>query len=325
MNTRTGNKLKGCALLLLGIAMFGGIIAYSDIKNWDRLLNVRILPALLTIPASAATTFLVARRWGFIANEFSKKKHLALIAFFRCQAIASFLSQIFPKEIADLGGRTYWLNKQVGQSLFSAGLAVFWDRFFDLALLLCALPASIVFFSVTYPDVLAALTSLAGTLLVGGFLLTFTHGLILKATINLTTRLTGFIARFTRLALHLPEATELPPLSRRTVAALFGLTAAKLATLTFFTLCTVNALQLNISPWVLFFGIPVSQAAFVFSFTAGGMGVLEAGWFAVLSIAGVPGEDIGLFLIAQRILDTLSQLAVAAMTQFLTGSSHHCD
>jgi uncharacterized membrane protein YbhN (UPF0104 family) len=68
----------------------------------------------------------------------------------------------------------------------------------------------------------------------------------------------------------------------------------------------------------MLFGLPIVQISRVFSFTPGSLGVLEAGWYAVLSLGGIDGSLIIAFLIGQRVLISTFVLILAAVTQLVT-------
>jgi uncharacterized protein (TIRG00374 family) len=63
----------------------------------------------------------------------------------------------------------------------------------------------------------------------------------------------------------------------------------------------ILALGLSIPLSVLLPGIIVAQASLIFAFTPGALGILEGGWYMVLSAVGVPQIDRSTFLIGQRV------------------------
>lgn len=62
-----------------------------------------------------------------------------------------------------------------------------------------------------------------------------------------------------------------------------------------------KGINTNTSYFTILFGIPFAQLSFIFSITPGAMGVLEGGWLGVLTMAEIPRDTIGKFLIGQRI------------------------
>ena len=65
------------------------------------------------------------------------------------------------------------------------------------------------------------------------------------------------------------------------------------------------ALDMQVSPLIFLLGAPMGQLSFLLAFTPGGLGIFEAGWYAVLAQAGVPDNHISPFLIEQRVFTTL--------------------
>jgi uncharacterized protein (TIRG00374 family) len=59
-------------------------------------------------------------------------------------------------------------------------------------------------------------------------------------------------------------------------------------------------------PWeILILGVPLVQISLLLSFTPGSLGFLEAGWYAVLSMQGVPHQDIWSLLLGLRVTNYL--------------------
>ncbi len=86
---------------------------------------------------------------------------------------------------------------------------------------------------------------------------------------------------------------------------LLVLTTLKYAALMIWTLLLVRTLDLSIPPLLIWAGIPIAQLSLVLAFTPGGIGILEGGWYAVLTLAGLPNETISAFLLGQRLYWTL--------------------
>jgi uncharacterized protein (TIRG00374 family) len=74
-----------------------------------------------------------------------------------------------------------------------------------------------------------------------------------------------------------------------------------------------KAFNLNIPILVLIFGTPLGQIAYMFSFTPGGIGIFEAGWYGVLKYSGVDSQTGAMFVIGQRFL-TIILVGACAFT-----------
>lgn len=312
MTQSQGRIVKAILLLVLGVGMFVLVIDYADVKDWGRLLDIRLQPALLVLLFVACSISLVSIRWKTLSDAFGGK-NVSLASLYRCQALAAFLGQVLPKELTDFGGRTYWLQRQDGHTLFTAGLSVFWDRIFDILVLPFTLPSSIAFFTMFFPDHIAAIVILTTGIAVGASMTATGHKWMVKAALPVLAAGAAFLGRFSN-KLRMDTGYDIPQLSKKTVFFLFMISTIKTASFAMASLCSAWAFDLDISPWVILFGTPISQVAFIFSFTAGGLGVLEAGWLAVMTVAGVPSEDIGIFLIGQRLIITACQFIIAAVT-----------
>jgi uncharacterized membrane protein YbhN (UPF0104 family) len=102
-----------------------------------------------------------------------------------------------------------------------------------------------------------------------------------------------------RLSLDVPDFTGL---DRTIVLRVYALTLAKLACTMGRLYITALALELPIPLLLILLGVPIGQLSYVFAFTPGGLGIFEAGWFAVLTLGGVPAGSVTAFVVGQRVL-----------------------
>lgn len=72
-----------------------------------------------------------------------------------------------------------------------------------------------------------------------------------------------------------------------------------------------------ISPTVILLGTPAGQLTYLFAFTSGGLGIFEAGWFAILRLGGVTMEHVIIFVVGQRILTIILIGILATFSQLL--------
>lgn len=90
----------------------------------------------------------------------------------------------------------------------------------------------------------------------------------------------------------------------------FGCTAGRLVLFAF-------ALSVPISPALIILGTPIGQLSYLFAFTPGGLGIFEAGWFAILKIGGVTTAHALVFVVGQRIFTVILIGIVATFSQIL--------
>jgi uncharacterized membrane protein YbhN (UPF0104 family) len=75
-----------------------------------------------------------------------------------------------------------------------------------------------------------------------------------------------------------------------------------------------QALQPSVPSFVILMGMPVGQLSYLFAVTPGGIGIFEAGWFAVLTLAGCVGSMVTIFLVAQRVITFLCVVSWALLS-----------
>jgi uncharacterized protein (TIRG00374 family) len=100
---------------------------------------------------------------------------------------------------------------------------------------------------------------------------------------------------------------ELEVLQRRTVLRAYFLTAFGQIMLAVRAWLAAMAIGLDmITPLDTFIGIGLVQASILISVTPSALGFADAAWFVVLAGAGVPKENISVFLVALRIIEYLA-------------------
>jgi len=299
------------SLFLAGCALFAAMVWMGDGFDLRKLSNVRLWSFFWSVVITGGTTLLVAIRWGSLANSIGSKP-LPLIRYYNVFATTSFLSFILPKDIVDIGGRALWMKKKAGHTYTTAGTTLFWDRLLDGIVLIALLPTCMAYFfggqKTLFCTALAAVS-----IAVAGFLLWYLNQWTFRAIQTSFNAIIKLFGTLPILGKRLPETLDLPPIERRLCLNLFVLSAIKPLILSVQYALFAYAIGLDFSLSVMVFGTPLSQLAFLFAFTAGGLGVFEAGWFSILALGGIPSEDIGVFLIAQRIF-SITALAIVAGT-----------
>jgi uncharacterized protein (TIRG00374 family) len=221
--------------------------------------------------------------------------------------IGMLIGQVVPVTVGMLGGRPVALSLSQGVSLKRSALSVFLDKLFDLILaLLLVVPVAL--YLVGWISRTLAFGLIAGLVVLGGLVIAWQYEWMMRLMGQVAARLAKPIARVPvigqRLARRLPA--QMDRLSSETLVPNqlagrgFFLTLMMYALLSVRLFFISEALHLEI-PWYLFaMGVCVAQLALVFAITPGSLGFLEAGWGAVLGLAGLSQDQILIFVIARR-------------------------
>lgn len=300
---KRSKTITSLLLLMLGVALFATVLFHVGIPDLDKLQTVKPTFVVAGVAALAVIMAIMATRWRTFVVA-TGGSTVSWMRFFRCCSGMVFAGLFIPKDLADLGGRTYWLRKTGTRSGLNAGSTVFMDRMCDVIILACTLPWSLLALtrSISLPVALALMvcTICAATSLLAVFripLFTFLQYILC--------RLASLVTRIPWLAQWTFRPLDITTPSPRVIVISMLLSAIKPAAMALQYSMYALAFGLELPLTILAVGIPVCQAAFVFSFTAGGLGMLEAGWLGVFTLAGVSSDDVGLFILGQRLLDYL--------------------
>ena len=245
----------------------------------------------------------ISTRWAVVAKALSHQPIPARHKFFLFFVLNRLLGFLIPKDLADIGGRSLALTRHGVPATASVGSVVL-DRLFDVALACQLLPFALLYLS----GVTSAVQSLG--------LMAFSLILVLTAFVTAGGRISEWMltivnraAGFPRLA-RLKEIVALKDLSlTRLSVALFLraylLTVAK-HSFSFLRLCSFSAaLQEQIPFSIILVVMPVIQLAYMIAITPGSLGIVEGGWVAVLLASGITADNVGGFVLAQRLLPML--------------------
>lgn len=107
-------------------------------------------------------------------------------------------------------------------------------------------------------------------------------------------------------AIH--QLDEWDVLQKKTVLRAYFLTAAGQIMLAIRAWLAAMVVGLGITPFDTFVAIGLVQASMLISITPGALGFADAAWFVALAGAGVPKENVAVFLVAFRIIENLAIL-----------------
>lgn len=297
----------------LGLILFSLCLHLAGTVNWQKLVEINISWLVLGTGLVVALEVLFALRWHLFVSSLRRDIPLALLV--RIVAFTSFLGFLIPKDLADIGGRAILLSKDSPLSLADAGNTVLCDRLMDVYLLVLTLPSCLLY--------ILGRISLLWTFIIS--ISSVCAGLLLLLCIG-----DHLFSIFAYCLSLLKKLSERIPLLRGRIRAdiasihfrTFDLVLIYLITLLRYSLlCLVywacgQALSLPISLLSFFVAVSIIQLAFIFSFTAGGLGVLELGWLTVFSIMGIEADASATYILAQRVFFMLS-VAVAFMILWL--------
>ena len=298
-------------LLGVGLALVALLIHLGGVESLRRLTQVRPVPLFGTLLATFGITSAIAFRWGTLANALGGDRVAAWPDYYHYFIVGRGLGFVLPKDVIDLGSRTVWLNRRHNLTLPKASASVVLDRLSDVLVIMIFLLATLPYWLGWVQSSVAIGLMLGMAILVGG--------LLIVAYRPLGTGAVWLLNRGLRLVNYLPwlrerslEPLNVTGLDRGTVLRVylfglvkFGFTAARLVLF-------AMALSLPISPVLILLGIPLGQLSYLFAFTPGGLGIFEAGWFAILVLGGVAEGDATTFVVGQRVL-TMILIAILVL------------
>jgi uncharacterized protein (TIRG00374 family) len=308
--------LKHIFQLCLGLALFSLLLYFGDLDSLQQLTRLRWLPLLGVFFATLGIASAVAGRWGSITNALADRQVAPWYEYLRYFLFSRLLGFILPKDLTDLGGRTAVLYHSHAVSLTLAGASVLLDRLFDILSLMLFLPPALLYW-VGWISPLVAIGLMFGLAVVAGGLLFAGYG-------PLVTSATWLLNESLRLAHCLPwlqkrlsKLLSVPSLDRDVVLRVYLFSLAKFCCTAGRLIFLTMALSLPISPILILLGTPLGQLTYLFAFTPGGLGIFEAGWFAILRLGGVATEYATTFVVGRRVLTAMSVGMLALLSQML--------
>ncbi len=284
--------------LLTGLAILG-LFVYLGSPFGIEDLKFSPLPLFFAFIATIGITLSIAVRWGAFANRLANRKLISWGEYYHYFLINRVLGHIFPKDLSDMAGRTLCLKSR-DLPLIHSATSVVLDRVFDLlttgGFLIAAVPFWLKMCSAQQSILLMVCMPLLvlGVLTVNGRVFM----MILFNCLNLIIKLLIFIPYFKKIRMGFLSFENID--SRVAVNAfLLSLTKFFFTVLRF--VCFSMAMGGNISPELILLGTPLGQITYLVSFTPGGLGIFEAGWFAIFLAGGVEQAIAAQFVVVQRV------------------------
>jgi uncharacterized protein (TIRG00374 family) len=315
------NRLISRLINLAGVLALIAILYLGGVDAWRQIVQADLLYLLAAFVATVVWNLCAAYRWALIARQVSPQAaECPYRYFFTYQMLGMLTGQVVPISVGMLGTRPVALNLSRGVSLKRAALSVFLDKLFDVVLaVLLVIPVAV--YLAGWIGLPLALGLMGGAALAGALAIGWKYDRALQIIARIGSRAARLLARLPllgpRLARRLPEqldrlATE-TVLPNRLAAQVFALTVLQYALVSARMYTIAQALHLEIPWYLMAMGACVTQLTLIFSVTPGSLGFLEAGWGAVLGLAGLSSGQIYTFLIGRRAFVLLFTVANTLM------------
>jgi len=302
------NRILSWTINLAGVLAFALVLYVGGVEAWRQIAQADWRYVLGAFVTTLLWYLVAAYRWAVIAGPVTNETPPCPFRYyFVFHMIGMTTGQVAPITVGMLGGRPVALSLSRGVSLKRAGLSVLLDKLFDLILAL-VLAGPVALFLAGAIGLVPALVLMGLLVIVSALLFGWQYEQGARLVGGMASRLAQPLTRIPRvgqrLVRRLPE--QLHRLATETFLDNGAAVQAFFLTLVMYGLQGVRlcfiavALQLDI-PWhLLLMGVAVTQLTLIFSVTPGSLGFLEAGWGAVLGLAGLGSSEIFLFLIARR-------------------------
>lgn len=301
------NRILSWLINLGGVLAFALILYFGGVETWQQIVTGDWGYLLAALAVALLWNLVAAYRWQLIAERVAGRAICPFRYFFTYHMLGMFTGQIVPITVGMLGGRPVALSLSQEVSLKRSALSVLLDKLFDLILALL-LVGPVALYLVGWIERLLAFALMGGVVLLGALLIAWQYERGVRLAGQLGSRLAQPLTRLPvigqRLIRRLPQ--QLDRLTTETFLDNRSALHAFLLTLVMYSLLSVRlffiteAVHLGIPWYLLMMGIAVTQLALVFSVTPGSLGFLEAGWAAVMALAGLTNEQFYTYVIARR-------------------------
>lgn len=308
------------ALQVASLALFVLILVWGGPDAWHQIAGSDPRCFVISLLLLGAASMLSAARLQIIARSMAGHPVAPWTRFYYLSMTTRAIGLVMPRTLSTVGGKAVGLGA-LGVPAGRALWIVLLDNGLDLLVLAAATGPALLFLSYGLGwEFLGACLVVLALLAAAWWWLTSAGTLSPTSSIR---RLVAWAARrLPRLGGMLPgseaqEALNLFPPRPATLAAL-GWTAAlnSLLALCYYAISRSIGLA---QPWTVYAaGFAVTQLSLVVAVTPGGLGLVDAGWYGVLLLAGVPTQQALTFVIAQRAFIFVHVLAWAGASVLLS-------
>ena len=301
------NRVLSWAINLAGLLILVLILYLGGVEAWQQIIEGDWRYVLAAFASTLLWNLVAAYRWQLIANRVAGTEICPYRYFVMYHMIGMLVGQVVPITVGMLGARPVALSLSQKISLRRSALSVFLDKLFDLILaLLLVVPIGL--YLAGWIERPLAFGMIGAVILVSILLIAWQFERAVQLTGQVGTRLAQPLARLPRIGRRLVQRLpqQLDRLSSETFLHNSTAVRAFLLTLVMYALLAVRhvfiaqALHLEIPWYLLAMGVAVTQLTLIFAVTPGSLGFLEAGWGAVLGLAGLTLDQITTFVIGRR-------------------------
>jgi uncharacterized protein (TIRG00374 family) len=301
--------------ITIGAAIFALFVIIGGWENLARLRGVRPLPAAGAVLATIGITGSIAFRWGTVADTLVGRRVTGWFRYYYYFMMGRFLGFFLPKDVTDIASRTVMLNRFHGVPMSQSATSVVIDRLGDVLAMTVLLPACLPYW-LGWVSGLQGIGIMLGLALFFGLLLYIFHLRIAWIIERSMTFLAVIVRYIPGMKRHLYTSGRFPSFERGTLLTFYTTSVLKVVLTAFRFALFALALGIPIPFTLLVLATPLGQLSYMFSFTPGGLGILEAGWFGILVFSGISTDHASTFVVGQRVLTVAIITLLTAITHF---------
>lgn len=302
------DRLLSWAMNLAGVVILAVILILGGADAWRKITQADWRPLLAALGFSMVWYLVAAYRWTLIARQMGPEAAACPFRYYVTYHMLGMLTgQVVPVSVGMLGTRPLALNLSQGVPLRRAALSVFLDKTFDVLLaLILVLPVAL--YLADWVSLGLSLALMGAAALLGAIVIGWRYERALGWAARAASRLARPLGRvplvgprlIRRLPAQLDRLSTERVVTNRLAAQVYFVTVVLYLLVSVRFYFIAEALRLEIPLYLVVMGSCVTQLTLIFSFTPGSLGFLEAGWVAVLGLAGLSAENISAFLIGRR-------------------------
>lgn len=309
------NKIfRQLGIYLIGLLLISPLFFWLDEKDLNKITHAHLWPILLYFLFTVTLHFVDSLRWKAIQDKLLNNRICSVTKYFIIYSFSLGLGQF----VSQLGGlfiaRPAIMKDRYGVPYHVSVLTTFIEKTADMLFLGILLINSIIFFFYDF-NFLTTLIILILSLSIG-YVMYISLGIYLE---TLFIKIFSILSRNTNKKKIYLQILESNKKGNRINYPLIGVfSILRYIPLYLRLICIIWAFSIVVPPFVLLFGLPISQLALIFSITPGALGFLEGGWLAVFQLADISKDITSSFLIGQRAVLIFVSSIILLLIFFLT-------
>lgn len=299
-------------LQLLSLLLFALLLVWAGPEAWHQVATGNPKHLLFSLLLLGLASMVSAVRLQTIAGSIAEQPLPGWPRFYHLNMTTRALGLIIPRSLSTLAGKSLGLVA-FGLPLKRATWIVIVDNAFDLCLLGMLVAPALLHLQQGGSTLLLVALLLGAILILAGIIWWITA----KGRWHPLARWLNRLP-WPRPALRTELVELLDSLPRTTAMRALGLSILLNTALAFCYYQIARAVGLS-HPWPIFVcSYPITQLSLVLAFTPGGLGILDASWYGVLLLGGIPQQEALNFVVAQRAYVFLFVLLCAGFSALLT-------